>query len=69
MLIRASGTTFFNRSPLELVRLIGDQDNIATNLLSYVQGFSSEVPDIFEQFKFAAQISKAPTSRSLGHRD
>jgi type I restriction enzyme M protein len=58
ILIRVSGTTFFNRSPLDLVRLIGDQDNIATNLLSYVQGFSAEVRDIFEQFEFAAQIDR-----------
>jgi type I restriction enzyme M protein len=58
ILIRASGTTFFNRSPLDLVKLIGDQDNIATNLLSYIQGFSPEVRDIFEQFEFAAQIDR-----------
>jgi type I restriction enzyme M protein len=58
MLLRASGTTFFNRSPLDLVKLVGDQDNIATNLLSYVQGFSPEVRDIFEQFEFAAQIDR-----------
>ncbi len=58
MLTRASGTTFFNRSPLDLVKLIGDQDNIATNLLSYIQGFSPEVRDIFEQFEFAAQIDR-----------
>lgn len=58
ILIRASGTPFFNRSPLDLVKLVGDQDNIATNLLSYVQGFSPEVRDIFEQFEFAAQIDR-----------
>lgn len=58
MLTRASGTTFFNRSPLDLVKLIGDQDNIAANLLSYIQGFSPEVRDIFEQFEFAAQIDR-----------
>lgn len=58
MLLRASQTTFFNRSPLDLVKLVGDQDNIATNLLSYVQGFSPEVRDIFEQFEFAGQIDR-----------
>lgn len=58
MLTRAAGNTFFNRSPLDLVKLIGDQDNIATNLLSYIQGFSPEVRDIFEQFEFAAQIDR-----------
>lgn len=58
MLTRAAANTFFNRSPLDLVKLIGDQDNIATNLLSYIQGFSPEVRDIFEQFEFAAQIDR-----------
>jgi type I restriction enzyme M protein len=58
ILTRAAGNTFFNRSPLDLVKLIGDQDNIATNLLSYIQGFSPEVRDIFEQFEFAAQIDR-----------
>jgi type I restriction enzyme M protein len=58
IMLRASGCSFFNRSPLDLVKLIGDQDNIGTNLLSYIQGFSPEVRDIFEQFEFAAQIDR-----------
>lgn len=57
-LIRAAGHNFFNRSPLDLARLVGDQDNIGTNLLSYIQGFSPEVRDIFDQFEFAAQIDR-----------
>lgn len=57
-LVRAAGHNFFNRSPLDLVKLIGDQDNIGINLLSYIQGFSPEVRDIFEQFEFAAQIDR-----------
>ncbi len=57
-LLRAAGQSFFNRSPLDLAKLVGDQDNIGTNLLSYVQGFSPEVRDIFEQFEFAAQIDR-----------
>lgn len=57
-LLRAAGQGFFNRSPLDLARLIGDQDNIGTNLLSYIQGFSPEVRDIFDQFEFAAQIDR-----------
>lgn len=57
-LIRAAQRQFFNRSPLDLGKLIGDQDNIGTNLLSYIQGFSPEVRDIFEQFEFAAQIDR-----------
>jgi type I restriction enzyme M protein len=57
-LIRAAQRQFFNRSSLDLGKLIGDQDNIGTNLLAYIQGFSSEVRDIFEQFEFAAQIDR-----------
>ncbi|KMS55206.1 restriction endonuclease subunit M [Novosphingobium barchaimii LL02] len=57
-LIRAAGHNFFNRSPLDLGKLVGDQDNIGTNLLAYIQGFSPEVRDIFEQFEFAAQIDR-----------
>lgn len=57
-LVRAAGHNFFNRSPLDLVKLIGDQDNIGTNLLSYIQGFSPEVRDIFDQFEFASQIDR-----------
>jgi len=57
-LLRAAGLNFFNRSPLDLAKLVGDQDNIGTNLLSYIQGFSPEVRDIFEQFEFAAQIDR-----------
>ncbi|ODU78250.1 type I restriction-modification system subunit M [Novosphingobium sp. SCN 63-17] len=57
-LIRAAQHQFFNRSPLDLAKLVGDQDNIGTNLLSYIQGFSPEVRDIFEQFEFAAQIDR-----------
>jgi type I restriction enzyme M protein len=57
-LIRAAGHNFFNRSPLDLGKLVGDQDNIGINLLAYIQGFSPEVRDIFEQFEFAAQIDR-----------
>ena len=57
-LLRAAGQGFFNRSPLDLAKLIGDQDNIGTNLLSYIQGFSPEVRDIFDQFEFGAQIDR-----------
>jgi type I restriction enzyme M protein len=57
-LLRAAGHNFFNRSPLDLAKLVGDQDNVGTNLLSYVQGFSAAVRDIFEQFEFASQIDR-----------
>lgn len=33
---RATGQGFFNRTTLDLGKLLGDQDNIGTKLLSYI---------------------------------
>ncbi|MBN8185057.1 type I restriction-modification system subunit M [Roseibium aggregatum] len=57
-LLRKSGQSFYNTSDLDLVKLVGDQDNISGNLYSYIQGFSPDVRDIFESFEFAAQIDR-----------
>ncbi|WP_230370343.1 type I restriction-modification system subunit M N-terminal domain-containing protein [Paludibacterium denitrificans] len=39
-LLRKAGQSFYNTSPLDLAKLLGDQDNIRQNLYSYIQGFS-----------------------------
>jgi type I restriction enzyme M protein len=57
-LVRASGQSFYNTSPLDMGRLMGDQDHIRENLFAYVQGFSPAARDIFERFDFATQIDK-----------
>tara|TARA_R110002074_G_scaffold402322_1_gene606922 strand:- start:8322 stop:10151 length:1830 start_codon:yes stop_codon:yes gene_type:complete len=57
-LLRASKESFYNTSPMDMRRLMGDQDNIKANLVSYLQDFSPEVRDIFEQFSFHTQIEK-----------
>lgn len=62
---RKAGQSFFNTSSMDLVKLLGDPHNIARNLLSYVEGFSSEVRDIFEKFEFHAQIDKLARAKLL----
>ena len=57
-LLRKSGQFFFNTSPLDLKKLMGDQDHIGENLRAYMQAFSPAVRDIFESFEFHAQIDK-----------
>jgi len=57
-LLRAAKLGFFNTDPLDLSKLMGDQDNIRANLVRYVEGFSPAVRDIFEQFEFHAQIDR-----------
>jgi type I restriction enzyme M protein len=37
---------------------MGDPDNIAQNLFSYVQAFSPAVRDVFEHFEFQAQVER-----------
>lgn len=62
---RASKQLFFNTSPLDLKKLMGDQDHIGENLRAYLQAFSPEVRDIFERFEFHTQIDKLAKSGLL----
>lgn len=57
-LLRKAGQTFYNTSPLDMRKLMGDQDNISQNLFAYIQAFSPDVRDIFERFEFAVQVEK-----------
>jgi type I restriction enzyme M protein len=57
-LLRKSGQHFYNTSPLDLKKLMGDQDHIGENLRAYMQAFSPAVRDIFESFEFHVQIDR-----------
>ncbi|TBO34444.1 SAM-dependent DNA methyltransferase [Aquabacterium lacunae] len=57
-LLKKTGLKFFNQSELDLPKLLGDPDNIAHNLFTYVQGFSADVRDIFDHFEFQAQVDR-----------
>jgi type I restriction enzyme M protein len=64
-LLRVSGRGFFNTSPLDMKKLMGDQDHIEDNLLSYIEAFSPEVRDIFERFNFHVQVDRLNRSGLL----
>ncbi len=55
---KKSGVSFYNTSPLDLKKLMGDQDHIGENLRKYLEGFSPAVRDIFERFEFHTQIDR-----------
>jgi type I restriction enzyme M protein len=57
-LLKKSGQLFFNTSPLDMKKLMGDQDHIKENLYAYLQAFSPAVRDIFESFEFHTQIDR-----------
>ncbi|QEZ44129.1 type I restriction-modification system subunit M [Cupriavidus oxalaticus] len=56
---------FYNTSPLDLVKLLGDQDHIRQNLYAYIQGFSPAARDIFERFDFYTQIERLAKANLL----
>lgn len=57
-LLRKSGQTFFNASPMDMRKLMGDADHVRQNLESYIQAFSANVRDIFERFEFGTQVHR-----------
>ncbi|QDI04293.1 SAM-dependent DNA methyltransferase [Xanthomonas cerealis pv. cerealis] len=64
-LLRKAGQSFYNTSPLDLTKLLGDQDHIRQNLYAYIQAFSPEARDIFERFDFHAQVERLAKANLL----
>ncbi|MEV5768634.1 class I SAM-dependent DNA methyltransferase [Micromonospora sp. NPDC052213] len=52
---RATGLPFYNTSAFTLEVALEDPDNLAANLVDYINGFSSEI-DVFKHFEFETQI-------------
>ncbi len=55
----------YNTSPFTFERLLGDPENIAPNLVAYINGFSPTAHAIFERFKFTDHIEKLDASNRL----
>ena len=57
LLRKASGYAFYNTSKYTFEKLIDDPDNIEENFHLYLKGFSDNVQDIIEKFKFDGHIT------------
>ena len=55
----------YNTSPFTFRKLLDDSENIAPNLVAYINGFSPTARHIFERFKFGDQIEKLDASNRL----
>ena len=55
----------YNISPFTFAKLLGDSENIAPNLVAYINGFSTTAHRIFDKFKFGDQIEKLDASNRL----
>lgn len=54
----ASGYNFYNTSRYDLQKLMDDPNNLRTNMIDYIRGFSSNVRDIMENSKGLDIITK-----------
>jgi len=57
LLCKVSGYPFYNTSPFTFKKLLDDPDNIDANFRSYLNGFSENVRNIIERFKFDNHIN------------
>lgn len=58
VLNKAASQRFHNHSPLDFEKLKGDPDHIEKHLVSYIQGFSTNVRRIFEFFEVETEIER-----------
>ena len=61
LLRKASKHAFYNTSKYTFEKLLDDPDNIEVNFRAYLEGFSENVRNILEKFKFDGHITTMPT--------
>ncbi len=64
-LTEASGYSFYNTSKYDFEKLLSDPDNIESNFKNYLAGFSENVQDILNNFKFENEIKTMVDNRLL----
>lgn len=57
LLFKVSGHAFYNTSKYNFEKLMDDPDNIEANFRDYLNGFSENVQEIIEKFKFDGHIT------------
>jgi type I restriction enzyme M protein len=53
---KISGYSFYNTSPYDLRKVVGDPANLKQNLQAYVAGFSPNVRDVFDRYAFDTHL-------------
>lgn len=62
---KASGFAFYNTSPYNFERLLGDAPSLAANLRTYINSFSDNMREVLEKFDFDSTITKLAESGLL----
>src|SRR5438128_1136807 len=55
---KASGFAFYNRSKYDFEKLLDDPPSLATNLRTYLNGFSDNMREVLDKFDFPNTIAK-----------
>ncbi|MFI1996066.1 N-6 DNA methylase [Actinoplanes sp. NPDC020271] len=58
VLRREAGRNFYNTSELTFRAIVSDPNHVATNLRSYIGGFSEGAVDVLDKYGFDAQITR-----------
>src|SRR5437773_1029869 len=58
LLEKITGRPFYNLSRLDFSKLLDDPNQVAPNLIAYINGFSKNVRDVMERFAFDQQIAR-----------
>lgn len=64
-LTEESGYSFYNTSKYDFEKLLSDPDNIESNFKNYLNGFSDNVIDILNNFKFENEVKTMAENRLL----
>ncbi|MDE3022607.1 MAG: type I restriction-modification system subunit M N-terminal domain-containing protein [Pseudomonadota bacterium] len=64
-LTRKAGQSFYNTSPFDFPRLLGDPAHIKANLTAYINAFRDNSRDIFERYGFFKQLEKLDDNNLL----
>jgi len=62
---KKAAQSFYNTSPFDFTKLLGDPAHIKANLVAYVNAFSDNARDIFERYDFFKQIEKLDDNNLL----
>ena len=62
---KAAHTQFYNTSPYDFQKLLEDSENVYTNFIAYLDGFSPNIRDIVQKFGFDEQIKKLKSNKIL----
>ncbi|HTT92592.1 MAG TPA: type I restriction-modification system subunit M N-terminal domain-containing protein, partial [Acidimicrobiales bacterium] len=65
VLCQITGHDFYNRSPLDLRKVLDDPSQVAGNLRGYIAQFSPAARDILDKFDFDTQITRLDKANLL----